>query len=89
MECAADVVAVEFQPKPQLTLKLPEYFLKWCPLLPKPLLVHVRFTFNRLVLTVSIKVIKKGRNGAGIVPYILYLLLMVFTSAYMCFSSVV
>ncbi|BBN09990.1 hypothetical protein MPTK1_5g00070 [Marchantia polymorpha subsp. ruderalis] len=51
MECAADVVAVEFQPKPQLTLKLPEYFLKWCPLLPKPLLVHVRFTFNRLVLT--------------------------------------
>ncbi|KAL3699909.1 hypothetical protein R1sor_017931 [Riccia sorocarpa] len=50
MECAADVVVVEFQPKPQLTLKLPGFFLDLCPSPPEMLLVHVRFTFNRLVL---------------------------------------
>ncbi|KAL2650062.1 hypothetical protein R1flu_018190 [Riccia fluitans] len=50
MECAADVVAVEYQPKPQLTLKLPNYFVERCPSPPAMLLVHVRFTFNRLVL---------------------------------------
>ncbi|CAM6089205.1 unnamed protein product [Calypogeia fissa] len=71
MECAAKVIAVEYQPKPRLILQLPRHFLGSCPVHPAPILVHVRFTFDRLVLSrMYAALLKVATSTAKLLPCI-------------------